>query len=79
MKNITRHLIITAACMALPAQLMAKDWTLKACIDYALQNNITLQKSRLNQLAAKEDIKESQAALLPSLSLATSQNDSYNP
>ena len=43
--------------MALPAQLMAKEWTLKACIDYALQNNITLQKSRLNQLAAKEDIK----------------------
>ena len=65
--------------MALPAQLMAKEWTLKACIDYALQNNITLQKSRLNQLAAKEDIKESQAALLPSLSLATSQNVSYNP
>ncbi|MFC2712139.1 MAG: TolC family protein, partial [Segatella salivae] len=79
MKNITRNLIITAACMALPAQLMAKEWTLKACIDYALQNNITLQKSRLNQLAAKEDIKESQAALLPSLSLGTSQNVSYNP
>ena len=79
MKNITKHLIITAACMALPAQLMAKEWTLKACIDYALQNNITLQKSRLNQLAAKEDIKESQAALLPSLSLGTSQNVSYNP
>lgn len=40
-----RHLVIAAACVALPAQLSAKSWTLKACIDYAMQNNITLQKT----------------------------------
>lgn len=74
-----RHLIIAAACVALPAQLSAKSWTLKACIDYAMQNNITLQKNRLTKLSATEDIKESQAALLPSLSFSTAQNVSYNP
>lgn len=74
-----RHLVIAAACVALPAQLSAKSWTLKACIDYAMQNNITLQKNRLTKVSATEDIKESQAALLPSLSFSTSQNVSYNP
>ena len=74
-----RHLIIAAACVTLPAQLSAKSWTLKECIDYAMQNNITLQKNRLTKVSATEDIKESQAALLPSLSFSTSQNVSYNP
>ena len=74
-----RHLIIAAACVALPVQLSAKSWTLKECIDYAMQNNITLQKNRLTKLSATEDIKESQAALLPSLSFSTAQNVSYNP
>lgn len=74
-----RHLVIAAACVTLPAQLSAKSWTLKACIDYAMQNNITLQKNRLTKVSATEDIKESQAALLPSLSFSTSQNVSYNP
>ena len=74
-----RHLVIAAACVALPVQLSAKSWTLKACIDYAMLNNITLQKNRLTKVSATEDIKESQAALLPSLSFSTSQNVSYNP
>ena len=34
----------------------ARQWTLRECIDYALQNNITLQKSRINKLSAQEDI-----------------------
>lgn len=57
----------------------AKEWTLKQCIDYALQNNITLLKTRVQHQRAIEDWKQSKAALLPSLSAATSQNVSYNP
>ncbi len=58
---------------------MARQWTLRDCIDYALKNNISLQKSRLNQLNAQEDILQSKAALLPSLMAATSQNATYRP
>ena len=54
-------------------------WTLQACVDYALKNNITLQKNNLKRLAALEDVKQSQAALLPSLSVSSSQNATYNP
>ncbi|MBQ2523255.1 MAG: TolC family protein, partial [Prevotella sp.] len=58
---------------------LARQWTLRECIDYALQNNITLQKSSLTRRSAQEDILQSQAALLPSLSASTNQNVSYRP
>ena len=67
--------IMTAFCM--PAD--ARQWTLRECIDYALQNNITLQKSKLAKLSAQEDILQSQAALLPSLNGSTSHNLSFQP
>lgn len=63
----------------LPATVEAREWTLQDCISYALQNNISLQKSRIQHLSALEDVKQSKAELLPSLSASTSQNVSYNP
>lgn len=62
-----------------PVSVEARQWTLQDCIQYALQNNITLLKSRVQHLSALEDVKQSQAALLPTLSASTSQNVSYNP
>lgn len=65
--------------MSMPTECAARQWSLKDCIDYALANNIQLQKAKVQQLSALEDIRQSQSALLPSLSLSTSQNVSYNP
>ncbi len=64
---------------ATPLAVDAKTWTLQECIDYALANNITLQKNTISHLSALEDVKQSQAALLPSLSASTSHNVSYTP
>lgn len=57
----------------------AKQWSLRDCIDYALANNIKLQKAKIQEYSALEDVKQSQSALLPSLNLSTSQNVSYTP
>lgn len=57
----------------------ARPWTLRQCIDYALENNITLQKSRVQKQSATEDVLESKAALLPSLTASTNQNVTFNP
>lgn len=57
----------------------ARQWTLNDCINYALANNIQLKKAKLQEHSVLEDVKQSQAALLPSLSFSTSQNVSYNP
>ena len=67
------------ALATIPMELSAKTWSLQACIDYALQNNINMLKTQLNVKNAHENIKESQAALLPSLAFNTSHNVSYTP
>lgn len=63
----------------IPFCAQAKQWTLKDCINYALENNISLQKTQLKKASATEDYLQSKAALLPSLSASTSQNVSYTP
>lgn len=65
--------------MMAPLSAEARQWTLRQCIDYALENNISLQKTRLQRLSSVEDVKQSQAALLPSLNFGTTQNMTYNP
>jgi outer membrane protein len=62
------------------AQLSAqKYWTLQDCIDYALENNITLKKSQLQKQSATEELKGAKAALLPTLSASTNQSLGYQP
>ena len=56
-----------------------KQWTLQDCIDYAMENNITLQKSKLQKESATEDLKGAKAALLPTLSASTNQSLGYQP
>ena len=56
-----------------------QKWTLRECINYALEHNIQLQQSRLTQLQDEEDIKQRRATLLPSLSFSTNQNASWRP
>ncbi len=56
-----------------------KQWTLEDCIDYAMVNNITLQKSKLQKESATEELKGAKAALLPTLSASTNQSLGYQP
>ena len=56
-----------------------KLWTLQECIDYAMENNITLQKSKLQKSTATETLKGSKAALLPTFSASTNQTLGYQP
>ena len=65
--------------LATPSMTQARQWTLEECIEYALQNNITIQKSRLTRQSAQEDVLQSKAALLPSLNFSTSQSVGYTP
>lgn len=71
--------LIGAILTAIPSGIYAKQWTLKECINYALENNISLQKTQIKKASANEDYLQSKAALLPSLSASSSQNVSYTP
>lgn len=59
----------TAAMQQIPA-----TWDLQACIDYALKQNLTIRRNRINAQSAQIDVKTAKAALFPGLSFSTSQN-----
>ena len=71
-------LVICGAFVSTWAQ-ETKKWTLKECIDYALENNIQLKKNSIKKLSSHEDVLQAQADLLPSLSASTSQSVTYRP
>jgi len=75
-----KTLLLTGLMVIGPVSLSAqKKWTLQDCIDYAMENNITLQKSKLQKQSATEDLKGAKAALLPTLSASTNQSLGYQP
>ena len=71
-------LVFGALLLALSASAQ-KKWTLQECIDYAMENNITLQKSKLQKQSATEDLKGSKSALLPTVNASTNQSVGYQP
>jgi len=71
--------LVSMLIAGIPFGAQAKQWTLNDCINYALENNITLQKTLLKKASANEDYLQSKAALLPSLSASTQQNVNYTP
>ena len=77
---MNRVLLLISVMLLGTAQLSAqKKWTLQDCIDYAMENNITLKKSQLQKQSATEELKGAKAALLPTLSASTNQSVGYQP
>ena len=66
------------AIILIPAirQSRAQGWTLKQCIDHALENNISIKQSELNVRSAEENLLQSKAGTLPILNANLSH--SYN-
>ncbi len=56
-----------------------RQWSLQDCIDYALENNISLQQIRNQQLSGYEDTKQAKAAFFPSLNASVSQGFTNRP
>ena len=75
-----RKVLLIGVAMLETVQMSAqKQWTLQDCIDYAMENNITLKKSQLKKQSATEDLKGAKAALLPTVSASTNQSLGYQP
>jgi len=77
-EDMKKGFMILAMIMCMSASAQQK-WTLNDCINYAMQNNITLKKAKLDKQTTTETRKQSQAALLPSLSASTNQSLGYRP
>lgn len=51
-----------------------KKWSLKECVDHALQNNITVKQNKLNVELRKEDVTSAKGNFLPNLSASSGAN-----
>lgn len=76
MKQIS--LLFLSCLLFLPAGMKAADdmprqWTLRDCIDYALEHNISIRRNRISVESTQEDVKTAKADFLPSLSGSVSQ------
>jgi len=69
-------LILSVFLIALGAQSQEslRMWSLEDCLNYALEHNIQVKKSKVNLLASDEDWQLSKAQLFPSLSAGISQS-----
>lgn len=64
----------SSACGIVFAQDFQKIWTLEDCIDYAVRNNITIQKAKLDKSIAEFNYRQSKNNRLPDLNASVSQS-----
>ncbi|MBP1639290.1 MAG: TolC family protein [Bacteroidetes bacterium] len=72
-KTILGLLVCIGCTLQLFAQQKPAQWDLKNSIEYALKNNIQVQKSKIGVSEAKVDLLTAKAARLPSLDGSVSQ------
>ncbi len=77
-----RKAILTAV-LALGSSLLQAQgpsaWTLRECVDYALEHNIQVQKNRVSEEEGAVSLWKAKGAVFPSLSFSTSQTFGYRP
>ncbi|QNM85344.1 TolC family protein [Polaribacter pectinis] len=67
-------LILFVALISSIATFSQKKWTLKECVDQALEKNITIQQNKLSLEIAETDLKSTKGNFLPSVSASTGGN-----
>jgi len=80
MKKLT---ILLSFLLILATSISAQDkpnkWDLTTCIDYALKNNIQIQKSKITLEQSVVTTKQAKAQLFPTLSASINQNLANSP
>lgn len=68
-----KHLLLLICTFCTITATAQKKWTLKACLDHALKNNISVKQSENSLLTNDQDIIAAKGNFLPSLSMNGSQ------
>ncbi|SOS47691.1 Transporter [Tenacibaculum dicentrarchi] len=69
----TKMVILAALCTSI-AGFSQKQWTLKQCVNHALENNITIKQNKLQIKLAEKDTEIAKGNFLPNLNGSTSSN-----
>jgi outer membrane protein len=71
MKNLV---ILFIVLFSISSQAQSKKWTLRECVDYALENNISIQQSELDLQQSQINKKDAVGNFLPSLNASGSHS-----
>lgn len=71
-KNIFKLALAFLICAFATAQ--EKEWSLQESVEYALENNITVQQSLIDQKIAEQDLKSAKGNFLPTVNGSGSQS-----
>lgn len=70
-------LFVCVALFSAVAAFSQKTWTLKECVDEALEKNISVQQNKLFLELAKEDVEIAKGNFLPNLNASTGGNFNF--
>jgi len=73
----TKIVTILALALFITVNAQEKKWTLQECVDYALDNNISIKQQELNKDLIEEDINTAKGNFYPSLNASASQNFNF--
>jgi outer membrane protein len=73
----TKIVTILAFAFFISVSAQEKKWSLEECIEYALENNISIKQQELNTELAEEDIVTAKGNFYPNLGANASQNWNY--
>ena len=75
-----QKLLVHIAMLTMPLILCGQSaWTLDFCIEQALNNNISIQKSRIDQNVSEVSLKQQQGGYQPSISFSSGHNYTHTP
>lgn len=74
MKKTSWIPLVILFCYSLPSQAQAKKWTLQECVNYALEHNISIKQTELDNKTALIDKRGAYGRFLPSLNANTSHS-----
>lgn len=79
-KSIILTLVFSLTLLsAAESAAQTRKWSLQDCIDYAMENNISLRQARNRQLSGFEDTRQAKAAFFPNLNASVSQGLTNRP
>lgn len=75
LKNLTLVIFLVGGAIAVQGQ--TKKWTLKECVEMALENNIAIKQSINTLMTNEQDIKAANGEFLPSFGVNISQSANF--
>ena len=69
-----KSIFILFVLIGMASQAQVKKWTLRECVDYALENNISIKQSELDVKTSEINKKDAFGNFLPSLNASVSHS-----